>query len=375
MSRKILFYLLLILAPFLILEAGTRLALWAYGLWINPFEARQFAQDSVVTRRGVYLRYDFVKGRTGFVAYDRASINPQGFRGEAFEPVKPAGELRIACLGNSVTFGWGVSADSLTYPARLEHRLRTRYPDRAIRVINAGMPRFNSLDILGILLHKVAPLQPDMAIILSGWNDVEDAIAGVPDQTLPAGMYLSGPYVTADRALSWLAERSDFVYLLRKGIAYVMVRLPAGRVTEAQYDDLAEALERTLKTDPYNPEGVATFRRALEATVDACRRYGITPVLLTWPNFFHVALTREEKRVLLGHMLKFPNLSYAGWMRIINACNATIRDVAAREGVLCIDVADIGDYRLFRDAVHPTEEGYDLLSRRVADGLQIDFSK
>lgn len=372
MPRRLIVSLILILSPFLLLEGGARLVVWAYGRWVNPFEERQFARDSVVTRRNVYLRYDFVKGRTGFVSYDRAHINSLGFRGPEFSPVKQPGELRVVCLGNSVTFGWGVSADSLTYPARLERWLWARYPNRLIRVINAGMPRFNSHDILGVLLQKVVPLHPDIVVILSGWNDLEDGIVGVPDQPVSARLALSRTYAVIDRGL-WVAARySEFVSLLRRGIGYLLVQLPGTPVAEGEYDTVIAALERWPKTDRLDPAGLATFRRALEATVDVCRRHQIRPVLLTWPNFFHEGLSQAEKRVLLGHLLKFPNLSYRGWLRAITACNETIRSVARTEGVMCIDVANVEDYRLFRDAAHLTEVGYDRLGRRVAEGLPIE---
>lgn len=372
MSRRLIVSLILILSPFFLLEGGARLVVWGYARWVNPFEERQFARDSVVTRRYVYLRYDFVKGRTGFVSYDRAHINSLGFRGPEFSPVKQPGELRVVCLGNSVTFGWGVSADSLTYPARLERWLRARYPNQPLRVINAGMPRFNSHDILGVLLQKVVPLQPDIVVILSGWNDLEDSIVGRPDPPLPARLFLSSPYMTIDRGLSAAARYSEFVSFLRRGIGYLLAQLPGTPLAEGEYDVVIAAVERWPKTDRLDPAGLATFRRALEATVDVCRRHHVQPVLLTWPNFFHEGLSQAEKRVLLSQLLQFPNLSYRGWLRAITACNETIRSVARTEGVVCIDVANVGDSRLFRDAVHLTETGYDRLGRRVAEGLPVE---
>jgi lysophospholipase L1-like esterase len=369
MPRKAVSYTILLLLPFALAEGGARLALWGYERWINPFEERQFARDSVVTRRNVYLRYDFVKGRAGYVSYDHAEINALGFRGRPFDRVKAPGELRIACLGNSVTFGWGVPADSLAYPARLERWLAVRHPDRTVRVVNAGMPRFNSHDILGVLIHKVVPVQPDVAVILSGWNDLEDAIVEEGEPSLPAGLYLSGSYLAIDRVLSWLSARSAFVNLFRKGVVYLAERLPPGKLEEAEYDELVRALERLPKTDRIDPAGLATFRRALETTIAVCRRHGIAPALLTWPHFFHDPLTTPEKRVLLPHLLKFPHLSYAGWRRVVDACNTVIREVAAAEGVVCLDVERIADYTYFKDAVHLTPAGYDLLARRVAEGL------
>ncbi len=59
-----------------------------------------------------------------------ASTNALGMRGRAFE--MPAPGYRILCIGDSVTFGWGVP-DHESYPAHLERTLN-------VEVLNAGMP-------------------------------------------------------------------------------------------------------------------------------------------------------------------------------------------------------------------------------------------
>jgi len=58
------------------------------------------------------------------------STGPQGLRGHGFQT--PAPGFRIVCVGDSITFGWGVSDDE-TYPAQLQRVL-------GVEVLNAGMP-------------------------------------------------------------------------------------------------------------------------------------------------------------------------------------------------------------------------------------------
>src|SRR5271165_5992141 len=66
-------------------------------------------------------------------------INSQGTRGAEFQPEKPAGTLRILSLGDSRTFGWGLS-EAETYSARLEHLLQSQgSKSKAVEVINAGV--------------------------------------------------------------------------------------------------------------------------------------------------------------------------------------------------------------------------------------------
>jgi lysophospholipase L1-like esterase len=54
----------------------------------------------------------------------------RGLRGAGF--ATPAPGFRVVCIGDSITFGWGV-ADDASYPAQLEKLL-------GVEVLNAGMP-------------------------------------------------------------------------------------------------------------------------------------------------------------------------------------------------------------------------------------------
>ena len=58
-------------------------------------------------------------------------------RGDRFGAQPPAGTLRIAAVGDSTTFGWGL-ADDETWPAQLTAELARR--GHAVEVLNAGVP-------------------------------------------------------------------------------------------------------------------------------------------------------------------------------------------------------------------------------------------
>ena len=79
----------------------------------DPIEARDPEQLAQVSRRRVF----------------EVSTNSLGLRGPE---LAPKSTYRILCLGESVTFGWGVK-DSETYPSQLQQRL-------GVEVINAGIP-------------------------------------------------------------------------------------------------------------------------------------------------------------------------------------------------------------------------------------------
>ncbi len=64
-------------------------------------------------------------------------LNERGLREADFPVAKPAGQVRVLCLGNSTTFGTGVAQDA-TYAKQLEALLNDQAGDDRYFVINAG---------------------------------------------------------------------------------------------------------------------------------------------------------------------------------------------------------------------------------------------
>ncbi len=101
-------------------------------------------------------------------------VNALGFRGPALEPGKPAGTLRIACLGDSSTFGitrtdvWGQEFSA--YPQFLREIATERgRPD--LEIINAGVMGYTAAHGLRQLNTRLRPLDPDILVARFGMND------------------------------------------------------------------------------------------------------------------------------------------------------------------------------------------------------------
>ena len=82
------------------------------------------------------------------------TTNSLGFRDEE---VSPKTSLRIVCVGDSVTFGWGV-ADPDTYPNLLEQEL-------GIDVINTGVPALKPEHIEAYIASFVETLEPNIVLV------------------------------------------------------------------------------------------------------------------------------------------------------------------------------------------------------------------
>ena len=132
-------------------------------------------------------------------------INQQGFRDSESIPVaKPQGEVRIFILGGSTAFGYGSGSNNAAIAEALEQRLGQRLQqqknspqaykpdvlpadpaDRATalkkpsklrtanyRVINAAVPGYSSGNQLAQLALEITKYQPDLIVVLNGYEDL-----------------------------------------------------------------------------------------------------------------------------------------------------------------------------------------------------------
>ncbi len=82
------------------------------------------------------------------------NTGPRGLRGRGFQT--PAPGFRIVCIGDSITFGWGVEDDA-TYPANLARFV-------GVEVINAGMPAAKPGHIAQWLTIHASTIDADVVV-------------------------------------------------------------------------------------------------------------------------------------------------------------------------------------------------------------------
>ena len=117
------------------------------------------------------LRYELAPGATN----DDLVVNSFGMRDREFPLAKAGNVFRIACIGDSVTYGFSIpAADS--YPKRLEALLNTYCASSPAQfeVLNFGVPGYNLQEIVQTLKTKVLPFQPDLVIYGYCLNDPQD---------------------------------------------------------------------------------------------------------------------------------------------------------------------------------------------------------
>ena len=131
------------------------------------------AQPPGLVRSHMTRGYELVPGFVGRTNVYAVEISPQGFRGRPLAIPKPAGTLRVACLGDSFTFGLGIP-EAATYTQQLEQRLQQAMPGRPVEVLNGGVPGYDTVLEWRLLQEVVQRYEPDIILIQFAINDAEE---------------------------------------------------------------------------------------------------------------------------------------------------------------------------------------------------------
>lgn len=117
--------------------------------------------------------YEMVPDRDHFTYFEAVHVNHLGLRGPDL-PEKTAEEYRILCLGDSTTFGQGVSEEE-TIPALLQADLADagHAAGRTVRAVNAGLRGYATIHELALLKELGPAIRPDLVVLLWYTNDLE----------------------------------------------------------------------------------------------------------------------------------------------------------------------------------------------------------
>lgn len=110
-----------------------------------------------------------LRGYAGGVEFE---TNSSGFRTGEFSVRFSDQETVVIVLGDSYAFGYGVPHEE-TFPSVLQQDLRKQYPHRNVRVINLGIPGYNTAQELATLREIGLNLRPELVLLAYHLNDLE----------------------------------------------------------------------------------------------------------------------------------------------------------------------------------------------------------
>lgn len=276
-------------------------------------------------------------------------VNSLGFRGAEVEVPKPPGRLRVAFLGGSTTFCAEASGLEATWPDQVVGALAAAHPECDIDYVNGAAGGYSTRESTKNLVHRVAPLEPDVLVIYHGTNELTQ-----DSREVAAERGLFDPEVQEQ---TWLGEVSLAWFLIEKNLRFGSRKADVG----------GERLEEHPRT--YSDR----FRARLTGLIEEARR--IAPVVCV-VTFSHRARRDHGPAQLLeassSSRYYMPYLSAESILDGFEEYNRVVREVAAETGVILVEdeYTIPGDGKHFADSVHLTDAGCALQAERVIVGLE-----
>jgi lysophospholipase L1-like esterase len=257
-------------------------------------------------------------------------VNAHATRGADFEVPKPPGVIRILSLGDSVTFGWGLSDDE-TYSHVLEKKLNefreaslsaqsvlrfqtnasgvlegvANGPKLRFEVINAGCNAWGYPQLKSFFTHYGLQWQPDYVIIAGAnlWTEFTEEASPQFKKAMERRVFLKN-----------LVRRSALYHFLfeREMVGGLYNRL---RTRFIPIDPTRDKIFTGGSTNP-----VAFFEKHLREFIEIAQTNHVQPILLTIPQdrSSYTNETTEQVLAMRGRLAKemnMPevNLATGGW--------------------------------------------------------------
>lgn len=115
----------------------------------------------------VYELRPSVQGRFIDCSYRSSAL---GLRDSETQIAKPPDTFRIALLGDSFSFGWGVEVEQ-SIAHLLESQLADAAGGRSVEVLNFSVPGYNTAIEAACLEHKALAFEPDLVLVQYFQND------------------------------------------------------------------------------------------------------------------------------------------------------------------------------------------------------------
>ena len=319
----------------------------AFGAALNVEQADAFRIDE-----NIGVRLPIAGGRQGQVEFNR-----WGFRSPDLDFKPPEGAIRIAFLGTSTTVDAYARLET-SWPHLTIERLKERFPRCVWEYINAGSPTLNVATTKRLFESRVAPLKPQIAIILLTERNADVFRLAEQKGLLEDDLYR--PYRP-----SWLAQHSLVWSKLEKN-AYGI------RLQRALFSDAHKLIE-------FPSDLTAHFEARLSDLVDSAQAAGALVVLLESQGYLREEQAEKEQATALrSAVLYMPYLSVRGFLTTEQFYKEAVNRVGSKHGALVVAVDDVvpANDRHFVDSSHFLPPGSrvfaDYLAQRLSEapGIQ-----
>jgi len=339
-------------APRVALVAATLVGVVASDLLVGSFYPPPSISDSMFMPHAT-RGWCFRRRATGTAAGISFTSNSLGLRNPEVPSIKPAKEIRVLCLGDSVAFGYGIRQGE-TWVEHAERVLAKSTGRKRVRFVNAGISGYATWQEVALARDLDRAIKPDLVLLQFCYNDVLDMtnvehgmMSGSQMQFLTVESHHWSGWV---RAIQTTLARRE-AERIRRG------HLWAGKST---FTEGAGALDRgaSLYVEPPPGPILEGWRKALQS-LDELKAH-----------------CRERKRDLM--IVYIPVLAQLQIDGRALAPQSRLAEWAKQAGVDFLDVTDdmvraCGDQEpdggLMADDVHPGMIGCRIIGDRVAEAV------
>lgn len=201
-------------------------------------------------------------------------VNSHGTRGPEFQAAKPANTIRILSLGDSKTFGWGLT-EAESYSGLIEKMLQQHVGGgKKVEVINAGVNAWSYAQMRTYLREIALKYQPDVVILADAnlWTQFSD-------QNSPE-------FVKAFMRRVWLKN-----FLRRFATYHYIVEYKLQKVYEVQRSKFVpmDPKQDTFFKEQQAKDPDAFFREQIAGICNIALSNRIKPLLLHMPTVRQLA--------------------------------------------------------------------------------------
>lgn len=272
------------------------------------------------------------------------SIDARGFREPGIEYAR--GRKLAFLVGGSVAFGLFASSNDATITAHL-NRLQQEY-----FFVNAGVPGFNSTQILVRLTTELAGYRPALVIALDGWNDLQLAREReFIERNIPAGTPEAFPALEDAVA----AARSPWRHLLPETL-FPEISL---RLESRDGDEPALPVPETRLTDAAHRFVINHVRMAAISHSVGARFVSVFQPLAPLHEHIETTLRDQDSTAELFHRVVAERLGagveFHDMSRVFDAHFSEIP----------VGVPDIEDDTVFVDNIHLYDPGNQIVAQEL----------
>lgn len=316
---------------------------------------------------------DYLAGTENLV--DKKYFVHTDSNGFLINPLLPQYEKeRIVFLGGSTTECLYVTEEK-RFPFLVAEKIADQTGTK-VTSKSSGVSGNNSMHSINILLNKVLPERPRVVVLMESINDLNVMLYEKTywNKNVSRSLVMDTAMVARYNSVFPKEKIEKPEGLLKNVFPYLSLRYNILKNQLAQHGKktvVNEWANTGSENVTFNPQQIEeNFQSSIKTFVSVCRAWNIVPVLMTQQNRI---VENPDKLVLKGFKpLEERGISYAVYRQEYLRFNQIIRDVAAEEKVLLIDLDKMVPKKseYIYDVVHVNDKGSELIADIVSNELK-----